>query len=333
MSKQQRSVLGKGLSALIPGAREDNEAAAEELRIQNITHGQRPHTEQPDREPQKIVGVSKIDIARIAPNPLQPRKEFSEDSLRELTQSIKEHGVIQPVTVRARSNGTFELVSGERRMRASIEAGLTEIPAYVLDVETDRKMLELAIIENVQRQQFNPIEEAEAYQRLIEECSLTQEEVAEKIAKDRSTITNFLRLLRLPDPIKESLRKGQLGMGHAKAVMSKPSADRQVMLWQEAVRGGYSVRRLEETARAAAREYSTPSTAQSKGGRPQTKQVEFQVQQAAHLQPLENQMKQHLGTQVKIKFKTNESGEIAIEFYNHDDLERITELLLSIEHE
>jgi ParB family chromosome partitioning protein len=332
MSKQQRSVLGKGLSALIPGAREDNEAASEELRIRNLPQAERPRVE-PAPEPQKIVGVSKIEIARIAPNPLQPRKEFSEDSLRELTASIKEHGVIQPVTVRARPNGSFELVSGERRMRASIEAGLTEIPAYVLDVDTDRKMLELAIIENVQRQQFNPIEEAEAYQRLIEECDLTQEEVAEKIAKDRSTITNFLRLLRLPDEIKESLRKGQLGMGHAKAVMSVPNADRQVMLWQEAIHGGYSVRKIEEAARAAAKEYSTAETTPSKGGRPQAKPALEPARDTTHLLPIENSIKQQLGTQVKIRFKTNEAGEIAIEFYNHDDLERLTELLMSIEHE
>jgi ParB family transcriptional regulator, chromosome partitioning protein len=331
MSKQQRSVLGKGLSALIPGAREDNEAASEELRIRNLPHAERPRAELAP-EPQKIVGVSKIEIARIAPNPLQPRKEFSEDSLRELTSSIKEHGVIQPVTVRARPGGSFELVSGERRMRASIEAGLTEIPAYVLDVDTDRKMLELAIIENVQRQQFNPIEEAEAYQRLIEECDLTQEEVAEKIAKDRSTITNFLRLLRLPEEIKESLRKGQLGMGHAKAVMSVPNADRQVMLWQEAIHGGYSVRKIEEAARAAAKEYST-TEAPSQGGRPQAKTVIPPARDTTHLLPIENSIKQQLGTQVKIRFKTNEAGEIAIEFYNHDDLERLTELLMSIEHE
>lgn len=330
MSKQQRSVLGKGLSALIPGAREDNEAASEELRIRNLPQQERPRVEQQAPEPQKIVGVSKIEIARIAPNPLQPRKEFSEDSLRELSASIKEHGVIQPVTVRAKANGSYELVSGERRMRASIEAGLTEIPAYVLDVDTDRKMLELAIIENVQRQQFNPIEEAEAYQRLIEECDLTQEEVAEKIAKDRSTITNFLRLLKLPTEIKESLRRGQLGMGHAKAVMSVPNADRQVMLWQEAIHGGYSVRRIEEAARAAAREYSTSETP-SKGGRPQAKPaVIAPAQDTTHLLPIENSIKQQLGTQVKIRFKTNESGEIAIEFYNHNDLERLTELLMSI---
>lgn len=331
MSKQQRSVLGKGLSALIPGAREDNEAAAEELRIRNIPQSQRLQAEH-QQEPQKIVGVSKIEIARIAPNPQQPRKEFSEDSLRELTASIREHGVIQPVTVRARANATFELVSGERRMRASIEAGLTEIPAYVLDVDTDRKMLELAIIENVQRQQFNPIEEAEAYQRLIEECDLTQEEVAEKIAKDRTTITNFLRLLKLPDEIKESLRKGQLGMGHAKAVMAVPNADRQVMLWHEAIQGGYSVRKIEEAARAAAREYSA-TDAPSKGGRPQAKAVIPPARDTTHLLPIENSIKQQLGTQVKIRFKTNETGEIAIEFYNQGDLERLTELLMSIEQE
>lgn len=329
MSKQ-RSVLGKGLSALIPGVREEQEAALEEQR-QSLPAIPRPRIEE-TREPAKIVGVSKIEIARIAPNPQQPRKEFSEDSLKELSSSIKEHGIIQPVTVRARGDGRYELVSGERRVRASIEAGLTEIPAYVLDVDTDRKMLELAIIENVQRQQFNPIEEAEAYQRLIEECSLTQEEVAEKIAKDRSTITNFLRLLKLPEEIRESLRKGHLGMGHAKAIMSIPNAERQVMLWKEAVLGGWSVRRIEEATRTASKEYLS-SDSQNKGGRPAAKKIETPEAQTAHLVPLENSIKQLLGTQVKIRYKNRESGEIAIEFYNQDDLERLTELLLSVTHE
>lgn len=326
MSKN-RSVLGKGLSALIPGVREED---AQDSPVQSLPA--RPHGITLAAEPRPNEGVSKIEIARIAPNPQQPRKEFSPESLAELTQSIREHGIIQPVTVRRKPDGNYELVSGERRIRASIEAGLTEIPAYVLDVDTDRRMLELAIIENVQRQQFNPIEEAEAYQRLIEECDLTQEEVAEKIAKDRSTITNFLRLLRLPEAIKESLRRGELGMGHAKAVMSVPNADRQIALWQEAVRGGYSVRRLEELSRTAAREYDSIEGA-SKGGRPAKESKSEVPVQSSHLVPIENSIKQKLGTQVRIRYKNREAGEIAIEFYNDNDLDRLTELLLSVPHE
>lgn len=337
MSKQ-RSVLGKGLSALIPGVREDEikEQEAREQFARDHSNGdisQGAHTAQVQfsPSPREREGISKIAIARIAKNPQQPRKEFDPAALEELAKSIREHGIIQPVTVRKKADGNFELVSGERRVRASIEAGLSEIPAYVLDVESDRKMLELAIIENVQRAQFNPVEEAEAYQRLIEECDLTQEEVAEKIARDRSTITNFLRLLKLPEAIRESMRNGNLGMGHAKAVMTVPNAERQVMLWQEAVRGGYSVRRMEELCRNAAREYDASTI--NKGGRPSAPKAVERGEQVLHLVPLENSIKQTLGTQVKIRFKSKDSGEIAIEFYNQEDLERLSELLMTVHQE
>ncbi len=176
MAKSKFS-LGKGLGALIPGAENDSE--------------------QEQRSPAKLGTVAMISLEEVAPNPQQPRKDFAQDALADLVDSIRSHGVIQPVTVR-RSRLGFELISGERRVRASRIAGLEEIPAYVIDVDTDLKMLELAIVENVQRKDLNPIEEAESYHRLIEECGLRQEDVAERIAKDRTTVSNFLRLLKLP---------------------------------------------------------------------------------------------------------------------------------------
>lgn len=263
--------------------------------------------------------TAKIEIAKVAPNPLQPRKDFPAEALQELTESIREHGVIQAITVRRAGPDRFELVSGERRVRAAIEAGLTDIPAYVLDVESDRKMLELAIIENVQRLQFNPIEEAEAYQKLIDDCGLTQEDVAEKISKDRTTVANFLRLLRLPAEIKESLRNGELGMGHAKAIMGITDPDRQIALWNEAVRNKYSVRRLEELARAA----DMPRT-------PKLKKQDADDTVSTEARAMEDSLKRVLGTQVKLRLKPDRTGEIVIQFYNYEDLDRLHEMLQSI---
>jgi ParB family transcriptional regulator, chromosome partitioning protein len=315
-----KSVLGKGLSALIPAAAEDQRE--EERRFQGRV--------QVEAKPDVAIGqgVADIEIARIAPNPLQPRKEFPTEALEELTQSIREHGVIQAITVR-RAEGDhnrFELVSGERRVRAAIEAGLTHVPAYILDVDSDRKMLELAIIENVQRLQFNPIEEAEAYQRLITECGLTQDDVAEKISKDRTSISNSLRLLKLPEQIKQSLRIGELGAGHAKAILSVPDSNRQVALWQEAVREKTSVRKLEELAR---REQQT--NAPKNAPKPKQKESATAEPPIAEVKKLEDKIQHVLGTQVRIKLLRDGSGEMNIQFYSHDDLERVTELLLGIE--
>ncbi len=321
-----KSVLGKGLNALIPGA------SGEPMDIEGRPLQRRdpiPHKPQNEAESTTIT-TNHIEIARIAPNPLQPRREFAKEALTELAESIKEHGIIQAITVRRVGQDRYELVSGERRVRASIEAGLREIPAYILDVATDRKMLELAIIENVQRQQFNPIEEAEAYQRLIDECNLTQEEVAERISKDRSTVANFLRLLKLPLEIKDSLLKGELGLGHAKAIMSIPDADRQVSLWRDAVRERYSVRKLEDFAKKAAKDYEPAPNrklTKSKDG------AESLFLHPAELDPIENKLKHLLGTQVHIKLRKEGTGEFVIDFYSHEDLERIVELMSSIHND
>lgn len=314
MSKT-KMVLGKGLGALIPGA---------------SSHDQNQRDVSTLIE-ERVVDVPYIDIKLISPNPQQPRKDFPEQELAELTESIREHGIIQPVTVR-KVGSRYELITGERRLRASERAGLLKIPAFVLNVDTDRKMLELAIIENVQRQDLNPIDEAESYRRLIDECGLKQEEVAERIVKDRTTVSNFLRLLRLPAEIKESLRKGELGMGHAKAIMVISDAAHQITLWRQAVNENYSVRKLEELARRVALDHAATNgeTARKRAGRPLKSNSDAS---SGAYTPIENELKQKLKTQVRIRTKENGHGEITIEYYSSDELERLADILLSIKAE
>ena len=317
MSKN-KFILGKGLGALIPGAESSSSETEREITNSADLGG-------------RLQATAFVSLDLIAPNPYQPRKDFTPESLGELVESIREHGIIQPVTLRSIPGGKYELVSGERRVRASRIAGLHEIPAFVIDVPSDRKMLELAIVENVQREDLNPIEEAESYQRLIQECGLRQDEVAERISKDRTTVSNFLRLLKLPTEIQESLRKGELGMGHAKAVLGIPDNTYQVMVWRSAIQEGYSVRKLEELARKAATEngVTNGNATRKKSGRPM-KPAQSGEEQISEMIPLENSLKQKLGTQVRIRQKSGEQGEIAIEFYSSDDLERISEILMNI---
>ncbi len=191
MTTQKKSVLGRGLSALIP------KTTVKEVSVRSDDIGR-------DSGGEGV--IARIDLARIRPNPFQPRAEFDPESLSELTRSIVEKGVIQPITVRRVTDG-YQLISGERRLRAAHSAGLEQIPAYIISVESDEEMLELALVENIQRETLNPIEIATAYKRLIEECHLTQEDVAEKVGKDRTTVTNFLRLLKLPEEIQNGLKK------------------------------------------------------------------------------------------------------------------------------
>lgn len=220
--------LGKGLDALLPSS----------FSIEP------PDTTQFDDG--KSVGViAMIDVKRVRPNPMQPRQDFDREALDDLKKSIKEKGVIQPITVRRTDEG-YEIIAGERRVRASSEAGLEMIPAYILDIETDADMLELALIENVQRENLNPIEVALGYKRLMEECRLTQEEVSKKVGKDRTTITNFLRLLRLPDEIQRSLRQKKLSMGHARAILAISDEDKQRAVFNEVRAQEFSVRKTED---------------------------------------------------------------------------------------
>lgn len=195
-----------------------------------------------------VNSVSVIKISHIETNPFQPRTNFEETALQELSESIRQHGIIQPLTVRKLGYDKYQLISGERRFRASQMAGLTEVPAYIR-VADDQAMLEMALVENIQREDLDPIEVSLSYKRLIDECNLTQEQLSEKVGKQRSTVTNFLRLLKLPAPIQKSLRDREISMGHAKALINIDNEDRQLAIFALALEQELSVRQIEELAR------------------------------------------------------------------------------------
>jgi ParB family chromosome partitioning protein len=228
MSK--KPALGRGLSALLENAKTD------------IT------TKQIGENAPVVNSVSVIKIKTIEANPFQPRSNFEENALQELSDSIRQHGIIQPLTVRKLGYDRYQLISGERRFRASQMAGLTEVPAYIR-VADDQAMLEMALVENIQREDLDPIEVALSYKRLIDECSLTQEQLSEKVGKQRSTVTNFLRLLKLPAPIQKALRDREITMGHAKALINIENEDRQLAIFALALEQDFSVRQIEELAR------------------------------------------------------------------------------------
>ncbi|MCB0711858.1 MAG: ParB/RepB/Spo0J family partition protein [Ignavibacteriae bacterium] len=307
----KKSGLGRGLGALL-----------------NPTLTQERRQALPIDDGYTVGTICKIDITRVTPNRYQPRLDFNRQALEELKKSILEKGVIQPITVRRYGDG-FELISGERRVRASSEAGLTEIPAYILDVDSDREMLELALIENVQRENLNPIEVALGYQRLIRECDLTQEQVAERVGKDRSTVTNLLRLLRLPEPIQNSLRAGEVSMGHARALLTIQEEDRQIEVWQTVRDEGLSVRRTEALVKKEAGQNGYGAKKKEKPQKTEPKGMGGEVELT--IAEISSRLRQVLGTQVKIKANDNGSGAIAIDFYTLEDLERLLELFAIIE--
>ncbi|MEN3038045.1 MAG: ParB/RepB/Spo0J family partition protein [Candidatus Kryptonium sp.] len=303
MSKQR---LGRGLDALIPRvATREISIDSKDLRFD---------------DGQSVGVVAKIEIAKIKPNPYQPRESFDRDSLEELKQSIIEKGVIQPITVRRLPGGMYELIAGERRVKASAEAGFTHIPAYIIEVESEKELLELALIENIQREKLNPIEIAKAYQRLIEELGYTQEEIAKKIGKDRTTVANFIRLLKLPEQIQESLKKGEITMGHARALINIPNKKLQIEIWNKIIKQGWSVRKVEKAVRDLL-----------KGRELESKTLKKKTHTPAGLRDIESKLKRIFGTQVKIKQSSNNRGEIIIEFYSNDDFERLLELFEIIE--
>lgn len=276
-----RQALGKGLGALIP-----------EKGI-------------PEGEGKKA--LQQCGIEEVQPNPFQPRKAFSDEQLQELVDSIREKGILQPLLVRRKSDG-YELIAGERRWRAAQRAGLREIPILVRDV-SDSEMLEISLIENIQRENLNPIEEAEAYKRLMEQFHLTQEEISKKVGKDRTTIANMVRLLRLPPEIKLSLAEGKITMGHARAFLSLDGVDKQKLLWKRLLSGGLSVRQTESLVKRL-RTRSSPTPRRS---HPEWSALIEELQRA-------------LGTKVRIVGK-RKRGKIEIDFFSPDELDRIIELL------
>ena len=295
--------LGKGLSALIrPAVIERSEIETKQPKI--------PAAER---------SIADVDISNIRPNPFQPRADFDQQALDELKESIKQKGIIQPVTVRQAKDGKYDLISGERRIRASTEIGLKTIPAYTIEVKNDEEMLELALIENLQREHLNPIEIAISYQRLMHDVGLTAEDVAKKISKDRTTVVNFLRLLKLPRIIQDAVRTEKLTMGHARALVSLPDEQIQLRIFERVIKKDLNVRQVEKIVRDLGKkaDKKTHNLAKSPGT------VE---------ESIADKMQQILATKVKVNLHEGGKGEIIVEFYSNDDLGRLFDLISSIEH-
>ena len=264
--------------------------------------------------------LAKIPIKNISPNPYQPRSNFESEPLDELKKSILENGLIQPITVR-RHNKHYELISGERRFRACQAIGYREIPAYIIKVETKEAMLALSLIENIQREKLNPIEIAKAYKRLLDECGLSQENIAVKVGKDRTTITNTIRLLKLPDEIQASLITGEITQGHARAILGISDNYQQILLLKKIIKEQLSVRKLEKLVHDKISK------------RKQTaKQIKIKTDLSEiSNRDIENKLRGIFGTKVICKQKKDGTGNITIEFYSNDELERLFELFDIIE--
>ena len=261
-------------------------------------------------------GVDKISIRSIKPNPYQPRQKFDKTSLEELTASIKEKGILTPITVRKVGN-QFILIAGERRLRASKKSGLKKIPAYIIDVADDAEMIEMALIENIQRENLNPIEEAEAYNYLNNRFNLSQKKIAKSVGKKRVTISNSLRLLTLPREIKESIRNGRLSAGHGRAILMMKIHNSMIGLWKKIIKGKMSVRAAEDWAKERT-----------------LKKLELKKKVIRKVSPqikrLEDELISILGTKVRIIYQKG-SGSIEVSYFSDDDLERITEMIRSLE--
>lgn len=272
-----KSALGKGLEALLPEKGEE---------------------------------IIKIDIEKIVPNEHQPRKVFKDEALRELSASIKEKGVLQPVIVTKVGDGTFRLIAGERRWRAATLAGLKKIPALIKDVSS-QDAIEIALIENIQREELNAVETAEAFNRLLKEFHLTQEELSQRVGKDRATIANYLRILKLPDEIKSFINNDAISIGHAKAILTLENRQKQIDAAKEIIKRGLSVREAE----ALCKKLSQPV-------KPKRKKDKL-----PEVADLENKLTRSLGTKVKIHHK-DKRGKIEIEYYSLDELDRLLEILM-----
>jgi ParB family chromosome partitioning protein len=257
---------------------------------------------------------SEVDLDSIVPAPMQPRTHFDEASLESLAESIRSHGVVQPLLVRRRDNG-FELIAGERRWRAAKLAGLTRVPVVVKDVPDD-SLLEIALIENIQREDLNPIEEAQAYKKLIETVGLTQEALASRVGRDRSYITNYLRLLRLPDDLQQLVKEGRLSTGHARTLLALMHPDQQRRLARQIIDGGLSVRATEQMVHRMLEEKSARGPAAPRLVDPNVRAAETKLRRA-------------LGTQVKILMSEQGRGKVEISFFNSQDLDRIYNLLVT----
>ncbi len=296
MSSNKRNALGRGLSALLENASTDITAT----------------------ESKPLHSISEIPISQVQANPFQPREEFEEEALNELAESIKVHGIIQPITVRKLGYDSYQIISGERRTRASRIAGLTSIPAFIR-LADDQGMLEMALIENIQREELNAMEIAFSYKRLVDECSLNQEQLGERVGKNRSTVNNYMRLLKLPDNIQAAIRDSQISMGHARAIINIDNSDEQQFLFNKMLEDGLSVRDVENLVRAAHERRDE----EVKPGSPAKKKVEL----PSGFVEFQKTISGKLDTKVKIKADERGRGTVSIPFKSQQDLKRIIDLL------
>ena len=279
----KKNALGKGLSALLENTKTDITSSNDHQKID-------------------VVGsITRIKISSISPNPFQPRLDFDKEPLLELSNSIKEHGIIQPITVRKIGRNEFQIISGERRYQASKLAGIDELPCFIR-IADDQHMLEMAIVENVQRKDLNAIEIALSYQRLIDECNLSQEELGKKVSKNRSTVANFLRLLKLPVEIQKALRDDKITMGHARALLALSNEKEMLLTLNEIIENNLSVRAVEEKRKF------------------QVKSLNTTLALSRYELRMQNNMAYQLSSKVNIKKKASGKGQIIISFNNQDDL-------------
>lgn len=302
MSKKK--ALGRGLSALLSDNAED-----EKLEVDIPVNVVAAAPAKP------AAGIAEIPVTEIEVNPFQPRTHFDEDALLELAESIRVHGIIQPITVRRLAQNQYQLISGERRFQASKLAGLTQIPAYIRSAD-DQQMLEMALIENIQRENLNAIEIALSYQRLISECHLKQDELGERVGKNRATVTNYLRLLKLPPDIQIAVRDNKLSMGHARAIINVENPEQQLYIFKKTVAEDLSVRKVEELVREVSSKKSDAPAQTTAAPTSQNKEI---VQ-------LQSQLSSHFGTRVVVK-SDGRKGEIKIPFLSVEDLNRILDIL------
>ena len=293
MSSKKKE-LGKGIRALLANI-ETQEAENPVELVKDLTHT-----------------IASLPVDSIEPNPNQPRTDFDPVALNELSESLKVHGLIQPVTVRRMPGDKFQIISGERRFRASKMAGLKEITAYIR-IANDQEILEMALVENIQRKDLNPLEVAFTYQRLLDECNLTHEALATRVAKDRSTVTNFLRLIKLPPEIQSALKTQELSMGHARALAGIEDPVKMIFLYNQVRNKGMSVRETESLIR----DYQTPKEKVRK----KPAEVDYDLRR------VQNELSKTLETKVDIRQTAQGKGNITIHFVNTEDLNRILDIL------
>ncbi len=292
--KQNKELLGKGIRSLLQHIDADLKTTSGTLK---------------STVAENATGTNRISINDIEPNPKQPRRDFDEQSLQELANSIKLHDIIQPVTVSKLASGKYRLISGERRWRAANLAGIKDIPAYIRHAN-DAQLLELALLENLQREDLNAMEVSLSFKRMMEELDYTQEQVAERMGKDRSTVANFIRLLKLPPDIQLAVRNGELSMGHARALINVDTIDKQLFIFKEIKEKGLSVRQTE----ALVRNLYKQGGAVKKSSKSQL---------PAAFQRIEDKLASHFSTRVKLRHSRNGSGQIIIEYYSQDELNKI----------